>query len=320
MTVPAPAPVAPAAPSVAAKAPSPLAAKPGAVAPAAAPAGAPEAFLELVIDGEKRSMTRAEVERYASKGGFADKVTQKAREAIKDALKAKADYESKETARKTRAKSDTEAFLKEHGIDPDEFARQRLDKKIDEGRMTAEQREAAQLKAENQRLKGEQAKLEAAREAERQTSQVRALQSNIEKTLADSAKRAGIEPGDESFFAIYESFRDMYELGLLPTDGLQPHHADRIIEDAQSRIEGTQKALEKAVLSGLAGPRLLNRLGPEVVKAVLAARLTQLRGDDGVPKPVAAAHAPNTPQPKPSGYMTVAEADAQVKKLMNGAR
>lgn len=320
VSAPAPAVPAPAATSVvngAAKTIAPVVGKDGAVTPVVAP----EQTYDIKVNGQLKKMTMAELERYASKGGYADQVTQKAREAIRDAVKARDDYAAKESARLERAKKDTDAFLKEHGIDPDEFARQRLNKRIEDGKMTPEQREAAELKAENQRLKDEHARAEQARKVEAEKAQTTALQRNIEKTLKDAAARVGIEAGDESFYAIYESFREAFELGLLPQDGLQPHHADRIVEDAQARIEGSQKSLEKAVLAGLKGDRLLTRLGPEVVKAVLEARIEQIRGGKG--GAVNAPPAPKTAAPvvKPSSYLTPAQADEQMKKLLaSGAK
>lgn len=318
---PAAAPVAPAAPPPAAGKPAAPAAvaKPGAAAPIdpAAPAAAPETFMELMVNGKLRKFTKAEAERYVSKGGFADETTQKAKEAIRDAIRLRDELTAKDAARLERAKKDPEAFLKEHGFDPDEFARTRLNKKIEEGKLTPEQREALELKAENQRLKDAQAKAEADQKLAAEKAQTTALQRNIEKTLKDSAARAGIEPGDESFYAIYESFKEAYELGLLPPDGLQPHQADRIIEDAMGRIEGSKQALEKAVLAGLKGEKLLSRLGPAVVKEVLDARIAQIRAGKGGAIAASPAPKPNgTPQVKPSGYMTPAEADAKMKELL----
>lgn len=264
-------------------------------------------------------MSQAELERWASKSKFADKTTQTAREAIKRAQQVAAEAQAHRDALKEMAKTDRDAVFRELGIDPDEYARARLEQKVREGQMTPAEREAAAKDAENKRLKAELDKRAKADQDQQQQSLVNNLQRRIESELSAAAKRAGIEPGDESFLAIYESFKEAHELGLLPVDpmGLQPHHADRIIEDAVERMNGAQSRLEKAVLAGLKGKPLLNRLGPAVVKAVLEARLEEIRGGQVAPgsAPIPKGAAPAA---KPNGYLSPREFDEKMKQRGHG--
>jgi hypothetical protein len=288
-------------------------------------AAAPDAdpiIWEGKVEGQMRQVRRSEADRLMSKAAFADNATRQARELAKIAQQAKAELEQREASRKDAAKKDTDAWLREHGIDPDEYARTKLERKVAEGKMTPEQREAAALKAENAALKAAQDKLAHEREEESRTQATTVLQKRIENELFAAAKRGGLEPGGESFYAVYESFRDMLELGLLPQDGsgLPPHLADRIIDDANERLNGAQSKLEKAVLGGLTGEALLNRLGPAVEKAVLDAALERIRSrKPGYVKPNGQAPAVQAaPPPKPGGYKRPTEFDEAIKKIAGG--
>lgn len=333
---PAPVPVAP----VVAAAPAPAVPPPGAPAvipkegaPPAAPKPAPEAKpaaptepaappeqkFKVKVDGEVKEFTLAEMERYASKGKFADKATQQAKEAIKRAQKAQQEFEAREKARLETAKKDIDAFLKEHGIDPDEYAKTKLERKVEEGKMTPEQRRAAELERENKRLIAEQEKAAAQRKEEQRQQLTEHLQRRIETELSAAAKRAGMQMGDETFFAIYESFREAYDLGLLPLDGggLQPHHADRIVEEAQSRLDSAQSRIRENALK-LRGQALLDFVGQEAADAILAARLEQHRQRRGLGAAPAAAPPAAQPAAQPRKYLSPSEADAELKRLTGG--
>lgn len=283
--------------------------------PPAETAGAPEAKFKIKVDGQVIEMTQAELERYASKGKYSDKATQEAKEAIRKAKEIAAKLEADAASAKERAKTHTDEWMKEHGLDPDEWAARRLEKKVELGKMTAEQRDAENLKAENARLKAEQEKSVAERKAEQDKQVTSQLQKRIENELVNAAKRAGFSVNDETFFSVYESFRDAYELGLLPVDanGLLPHHADRIIEDAQAKLDGALKSIRDSALK-LKGDALLDFIGKDAVQAIVDARLAQIRTARGVAATTTATKA--APAPKaPRTYISPAELDANVKKM-----
>lgn len=276
-----------------------------------------EQTYKIKVDGQVVEMTIAEMERYASKGRYADKATQEAKEAIKRAKQAAADYEAREKARIEKAKTDTDAWLKEHGIDPLEYAKSKLQQKVEEGKMTPEQKRAAELEMENKRLK--QAQEEAALQAKKQQAEQlqQHLQKRIETELVNAAKRAGMSLGDDAFYAIYKSFEDAFELGLLPLDaqGLTPHMADRIVEDAMGRIEGEQKNTRTQVLK-LKGQALEDFLGKEAADHIVSNRLELIRAAKGLPAGRPGAPAPTqTPAKTPAKYLSPAEADEQLKRL-----
>lgn len=290
----------------------------GAAPPETPVAEAPK--IKVKVDGEVVEMTQAELEKYASKGRFSDKATQEAKEAIRRATAVAKQFEERERLVKERAKTDTDAVLRELGIDPDEYAKAKLEKKVAEGRMTQEQRELAAERARAKQLEEQLAQENKKREAEKNQQRANQLQRRIENELVAAAKRANMSLGDESFYAIYESFREAFELGLLPTDGdgLLPHHADRIVEDAMGRLDGAQKGIRENALK-LKGPALLEFIGKEAVDNIIAARLEQIRAARGQPaRPQGGTPPPAPAQPRPNTYLTPAEAEAQLKKLTRG--
>ncbi len=310
-------PVAPPPPNGAGKAAPPT--KPGAAPAPEVAAPVVEQKVKLKVDGELIEMSQAELERWASKGRFSDKATQEAKEAIRRATAVAKQLEEREAKAKSRAKDDTDNWLREHGIDPDEYARAKLQKKVDEGKMTQEQRELLEQKEKNKKLEEQLANDNKAREAERTQQRAQQLQRRVENELVAAAKRAGMSLGDEGFYSIYESFREAFELGLLPTDGegLLPHHADRIVEDAMSRLDGAQKNLRENALK-LKGQPLLDFIGKEAVDSIVAERLEQIRASRGqTSKPTG--QPVQAPAPtRPGSYLTPAEAEAQLKKLTRG--
>jgi hypothetical protein len=303
-------PAAPASPAVSA-APTNGAAK--------SAAAAPETFLELKVNGQVKKYTRAEAERLVSKAGAADEVFQKSKEALRVANEERARATQSAADRKRYAKERTEDFLREHDIDPDEFARLRLEKKVEDGKLTPDQKRALQAEQEAQRLKDELAKRDQDREAETVKARTTQLQRHIETTLASAAKRAGIEPGDTSFVAIYEALKEAHDLGLLPENGmLEPHQADVIVDEAKGRIDSQMSKLEQAVLGGLTGEGLLKRVGDKVALAVSQAMVARVRGSGSHAAPSQTlVPAPPPPQEpvKRGGYKTEAEIDAELRKM-----
>jgi hypothetical protein len=183
--------------------------------------------------------------------------------------------------------------------------------------MTQEQRELAAEREKVKKLTHDAEQREQERQAELNQQRASQLQKRVENELVAAAKRAGMGLGDDAFFAIYKSFEDAFELGLLPTDemGLQPHHADRIVEDAMAKIEAERKSVRENCLK-LKGQALVDFMGQEAIDACAAVKLEQVRARRGQQAKAPGAPPPPAAQPRPSSYITSAEADAQVKKLV----
>lgn len=290
MTTPtAPAPAAPAA-ALATTKPT------NGVAPAAS--GAPDAdpiVWEGTVDGQPTKIKKSEAGKYLSKGKFADKTIQQAREALKAAAEFKAKMAEQESVWDDEDK--LEAELAKRGK-LDLLARKRLEQKLREQELTPEQRRIAELEAA---AADKDKKLKAVdEEKEQQAISARAqhIQKRIESMLGDAWQRAGFETGDsDAFMAVYDVMREWKEIGLLPkADDFSPMFAEQVVDAARQKMEGAFKGLEAAVLKGLKGEALAKRLGDPVVNEILRFKVEQLRGG-GVKKPGGPAPAaPATPE------------------------
>ena len=278
------------------------------VEPKAAKPKAPEVddSLELTVDGQVERLPRAEAIKRLQKAAFADKVTQQAREALK-AVKAREEAWKAEMA---ELETDEEAFLRKKGRDPEALARKILERKLRESEQTPEQREAEAAKAEAASLKKQLAEHTAKQEAAALEQQTVHIQKLMESELHRAATAKGMATDADSFYAIYQAVQESFDAGL-PVDA---GWADRIIERAQETTEGAFTKLEQAVLKGLKGDALVKRLGPAVVEELRRHRIEQLRGKRAAP-----VAPPPVEVPKQSGYLSIQEANAQMRRL-NGSK
>lgn len=281
------------------------------VAKPAAPTSAPTEtaiadYIEANVKGEKRRFTREEAARNLSKISFADDLARQAKEALKATTAEKAEREALKARIKTDKKA-RDAWLREHGIEPDEFALGRLDEKLREAEMTPEQREIAKRDAEIAELKAKQQEREAEAEEQKLSARTQHIQKHVENTLAQSWESAGFEKGADSFMAVYKVMAEWNELGLLPKgEDFTPAFADRIIDAARENIDGAFKALESAALKNLKGKALYERIPKAVRDELNRYQLEQLRG--GGPKPQAAGAPPAQKPADGPGFLTPAQA------------
>lgn len=279
--------------------------------PVAAPEAVkpPEATFEVVIDGQKQVLTEAQVKKLASKSGYADRTVRQAKEALKRIKEA----ETERHAQLEAARGNPGELLRLHGIDPDEFARAVLTQKIEEGKLSPEQRRIAELEAAQAESQRKLEEHQAKQDSEQQQVLVGQLQQQMENELFQAAERAGMPRDADSFYAIYAAVQEAHDLGL-------PWDPDRIMEVAQASIDTGFQRLETATLKSLKGEALLKRLGSAVVEEVLKARVEQIRGKKAFGTKQAAndnterARVPT----KPSEYISPTEAEARMRKLASG--
>lgn len=293
--------------------------KPGAPAQAAPEGDADPIIWEGKVNGVMQQVRKSQADRYLSKGANADAATQQAKEMIRRAQKAEQEFQAREAKRLEAAKSDTAAFLKEHGIDPAEFARKVLEQRVAEGKMTPEERRAAEAEARAKELEAKLTAQQQEQEVQRLQQQTAQLERNIQSQLMSAVKRANLATGPDTLYTLHQTMDEMMSLGLLPMDGsgLPAHVADQIVEESKAKLEAAQSNLEKAVLSGLKGDALEARLGPVVFKEVLAHALEKVRRNrPGYKPPVPGAPAPAAPPPpRPNGYTKLSDFDAKVREI-----
>lgn len=306
--MPAPVAVAPAAP-VAPVTPRPVVTPTKTGAPATAPAAAAEPTFEVTVDGKPAQLTRKQIEKYAGKGAYADKVIQQAKEALAAVRKAEAEHAEREGIWDDEER--LEAELRKRGK-LDALARKRLQQGIAEAEMTPDQRALAERDAKIKALEDAQKKTEEERSQQRLNENAKRIQVHMESELAAAAERVGLTRDEEGFYAVYESMKEFRDLGLLDPKTFSSADAERICEAAKERIDGGFKRLESAVLKGLKGKALYDRLGRSVVDELNRYQIELVRGGGKV------AEAPRAPQqvaPAPSEFLTIDQAREQIRKL-----
>ena len=270
-----------AAPAAAAPAPAAQSNAPATPAKAETPA---EAKYRLKVAGEEREYTRAEVEKFAGKGAFADQTLKAAKDRI--AAVAKREAELAELEKVWDDDERLEAELAKRGK-LDKLARKRLEAKVAEGQKTPEQLKAEAAERERDeaiaKLKQRDEEAKAAKQAEVNKH----IAAQMESQLLAAAEKAGLkEPGAamaaDDFYALWEVVKD-WRAHKLPWD------AERIVEFAQENIDKGFQRLEQSVLKSLKGRKLVDRLGPAVVKEILRYKAEELR-NGGRPAPSAPAN------------------------------
>lgn len=300
----APAPAAPAAP-VTSGAP-PVAPK-AAAKPVAAP---PEEFWEYTGEGgETVKIAKTEAQKRLGKSGYADKIIKQGAEALK-AAKAEREALAKEREEEKRlAKENRREFLKKYGIDEEESAREVLERKLREHEMSPAERQAAEYKAkldEHEKQAAERTKKEEAATVEKQAAH---LQTLMIAELQKACVAAGWgENVDGERFAVIQSLVQQSFDADMPVDG---QWATRIVEAAKEQLDASHQRLEKAVLGGLKGQALVDRLGPAIVKEVLAHEVERIRGKRAAP----AARATPAPKAEADPYLTEAQFREQMRNL-----
>lgn len=305
---------APAAPSNGAVKPAPVVTTKPTVPAPGAPAAEVEPTFEVTVDGKPAKLTRRQIEKYAGKGAFADQLIDQAKKAI---AATKAENERREALKK-RIKEDKKAraeFLREHGLEEDDIARERLSAKLSEAEMTPEQRAIKERDDRIAALEAEKKSTEEEQKQQRLTANAQRIQARIETELDAAWERAGFKRGDaDTFFAVYEAMKEFHGLGLLNTENFGPADADRICEAARENIDRSFKSLETAVTKGLKGKALYDRLGKSVVDELNRYQIELVRGGGAKaaqqPAPVSA-----KPASKPDEYLTLDQARAKVREM-----
>lgn len=294
------APVAPVAPAAAAKPPT------GAPA-ASTPDATVETKYAVKIDGETRQLTMAEIQRLASKSGFADKTVRQAKEALAAAKKREAELAEREGIWDDDER--LEAELAKRGK-LDKLAAKRLQAKLNEQEMTPEQKRIAELEADRD---AKDKRLKEVDDKEKQgkiSEAAKRIQANFHGTLAKVAEAAGFPKDADSFSALHEVTREFAQLGLIDLRNFTATDAGHIVEAAQAKIDESFQRLESNVLKGLKGEALVKRLGPETVKELLRWKVNQIRNPTAAP----AGAAPVAAKPAEQKY----ESPADFQRRMRG--
>lgn len=297
------------APAAAPPAPS---GSPGALAPGAqpnatpgqkpgeTPAQAEARRLKLRLGDKDVELDESEVVANYEKGRNADRLLSKASERRQEALRAKAEAEGL----LTKLKKDPRAALRELGVDVRKLSEATILEEMEIEQMTPEQRRAYDAE---QKLKEYEAEKQRAEEEKQQAvhqEEVQRHQEEFSNLFLETMEKAGLPRGSARFVA----YRMAHLYAQNEAAGLESTPE----EMAAHVLQGVQ-AEHRGVLSGLRGKPLLDYLGPEAVREVLAAHLEGVRARRGAvaappPQPRQQATQPAPAKPSRNGRWDQIEA------------
>jgi hypothetical protein len=251
------------------------------------PAQAEARRLKLRIGDQEQEFDETEVITNFQKGRNASQLLSKADQKRQEALKARAEADGI----LNRIKSDPLGTLRELGIDVRGMSEQAILREIELEKMTPAERKAHDLE---QKLKGfEDEKKQAEREQQ------------------EAQHREAVQKHADEFATLFVG--TMEKLGLPKSSGqhVVPRMARLYQQNEAAGLESTPEEMASyvleglkkehaGVLSGLEGDALLEHLGPDTVKKVLAANLGKVRTRQGRPAAPVAAAVPE-PRATPAG-------------------
>lgn len=280
---------------------------------AAPPAGAPsdvktpvatqetdEPVFKVKVKGEMKEYKRAEAERLLSKSGYADQVVQQAKEAIKKMQARESEFEA------LKAKM---VQFEPNSPEEEAHARKVLERKLAEATLSPEQRRIAELEAAAAERDEKFKSLEQQQRETQVTQQAKALERKMASELEAAIASVGLTASPDTLYALHAAAQEARDLGL-------PWDAERIAEVAKENLQGASTGLEKAVLGGLRGKALAERLGPAVVAELLRWKVEEFRGGgskkaEATAPPIAAA---------PQAHMSPSDFDELMKQRRLGTK
>ncbi len=276
---------------------------PAAPAPPVEATKAPEAppdLFDIVVDGEKRQLTREQAIRELQKSAAGSKRMQQAAELTKK--------NQRLVKMLTEAPEDA---LRELGVDVEQLAQGVLARKAEDSLMTPEERAHRDLVSKVERYEAQEKQRTEQHAAEQQQAKDKAMFDTFEKGFIAAAERNGLEGTPDNLLRMIEIGSEFLEMGM-------PLNEDQVIAELRDREDAVFGKLEQKVTSGLKGEKLAQRLGKTVVEEILRWSIASIRaqpaypasGDPVVEKPVKAPKAKTTQQ---QGYMSESEYMASLR-------
>lgn len=253
-----PAPGTPAKPSLAPK-PTPTQAAPSNVS---TPSQSPQTYsFTYKVDGKEKKFTGTEAEliTHLQKGDASDARFREAN-ALKKKLTEAITYGQQD--RKQAIKAFEELF----GHKFDEVAEEHLAGRYEESTLSDEEKARRKELAEAKEAKEKLKQYETKAQAEARKRQEDALWADMEKTYFSALEKLGYEK-DPSILNLIADIDD-----AASADGYELSDA-QLVAEANRRLESNAKHVMKRFVKPGSGPKLLEFLGPEGVKAVITAEM-----------------------------------------------
>lgn len=257
-----------------------------------------ERKLKISIEGQDEWLTEAQAITRLQKQKWSEKQTQEA---------AKARKEAEALAR--RFQEDPEAALIALGKDPAAFFEAHLAKKAKLELMSPEQQETYKIQQERDQLKAEKEQTLKERQDQEELDAFKVTRDKTMKTLMALADKHGLDETPETL-------DDMLKIGMEAIELGYPLTYDQLAVELKLQREEAAKSLTKVLTTITEGPKLLEYLGPDVVKRVLKATIEARDVKSTTPK--AKRNDSTTALPTPSNGKTYRP--AEWAKLMKAGK
>ncbi len=205
---------------------------------------------ELVVNGQPRKVTFAEMKKQLSKEWAADK-------RLEEAAVMKKDIENWFQ----ELKRDGPKALKKAGLNPKEFFKATMEEEARLGLMSPEEREREEIRAENAALKQENELTKKEKQELWQKQQDELVAPEVERKLVDAAKKVGL-PGDPwALEKLINEIEDAEKVGLdisFEQAAILANHRLKI--QGQKDRQNYYKNIDGATLAADLGPETIQKL------------------------------------------------------------
>jgi hypothetical protein len=245
--------------------PNAAAQKPGETA-----AQAQARMLKLVLDGKEVELPESEVLANYRKGKDASKLLSKVEQRRQEALRAKAEADGL----LSRLKADPISALRDLGVDVRALSEKTILEDIELEKMTPAERRAYEAEKKLKAYEAEKQKAEEEKQRTVHEQEVARHKDEFASLFMETMEATGL-PKSSGRYVLHRMaslYAQNEEAGLESTPEEMATHV----------LEGLKRE-HTGVLSGLDGDRLLEYLGPDVVKKVLGAHLARINAKRGRP-------------------------------------
>jgi hypothetical protein len=206
------------------------------------------------------------------------------------------------------AKENPEALFRSLGVDVEDWAKKRLATQAELAAMSPEERRAAEAEAQRDAYRAQLEQIAQAHQQQKREAELEQLRSAAIERYSAALKAGGLPK-------TYTTLRLMNQLEKeAMEDGIE-YSPQELVADARQRIA----EMSNQHLAGLDGPGLVEALGPERVKLILAASISQFEKAagkiPGVQPP--ASRPPPPPEPEPA-FIDEQELKRRMREIRNG--
>lgn len=270
---------------------------PAAATPPKEAAPPPKRTMKAKVYGEEKELSAEYVEGMAKELGIPPEFILRNLQTSAAAQKRFQEAAEKEKAAESwrqRLKTDPWEVLKAEGLDPDQAAIQRVQRLMEQEAMTPEQRAYADAQRRIQELEAKQKAADEEHQTAAQKAETEKVIASLNQAIPAAAESVGLPRSPAVGRMMVEFMLSQARAGV----EVDPQEAAVYAKENVQTWTGE-------VLKGMGDEQIVNFLGPEVIKKVLAHSVAKVRGTQAAPP--AATPAATASNPKPPTRMSTAE-------------